>query len=113
MISTSYSSEENVRLSIDERMRNQLQEYVDEPVFQPAVGSKGTEQSFKWWSVNYTRFTDVSRVARQYLSIPASSVASERIFSAAGTVIGTRRSCLHPSNVEKLVFLNQNLRKSK
>lgn len=94
MISTSYTSDENARLSFEERMRNQLQDYLDEPVIQPveiAHGSigKGSAQSFKWWSVNCLRFKDVGRVARQFLSIPASSVASERIFSSAGPLSAT------------------------
>lgn len=115
MISTSYTSDENVRLSVEERMKNQLQDYLDEPVIQPVdicngSSGKGSAQALKWWSVNCVRFKDIGRVARQFLSIPASSVASERIFSSAGTVIGNRRSNLDPSQVERLVFLNHNLR---
>lgn len=96
-------------------MKSQLQEYLDEPVIQPTesgkeISNKGSSLTYNWWSVNNARFKDVGRVARMFLCIPASSVASERMFSAAGIVIGNRRSSLDPSQVERLVFLNQNLR---
>jgi len=45
-------------------------------------------------------------LAKIFLSVTASSVQSARIFSAAGQIISARRSCLKPSNVDKLVFNN-------
>jgi hypothetical protein len=108
-------SDEIASLSVEDKMKNQLKEYLNKPLIEltetrPETINKGSSESYKWWSANCSRFKDVARVARIFLSIPASSVASERIFSAAGTVIGNRRSNLDPSQVERLVFLNQNLR---
>jgi len=80
-----------------------LQEYLDEPVVPRSVNT------YEWWSVNRHRYKDVARLAQIYLSVPATSVASERLFSAAGNVIGNRRSCIDPNQVEKLVFLHENL----
>ena len=85
-------------------MKSQLQEYLDEQVISQSANI------YTWWAQNCGRFKDVGRLAKKYLSIPASSVASERIFSSAGIVIGNRRSCLDPNQLERLVFLNQNLR---
>ena len=63
-----------------------------------------------WWSVNCQRFRNVARVARVYLAISATSVASERLFSKAYLTVGARRENLPPEHVEHVVFLNQNLR---
>ena len=48
-------------------------------------------------------------MAQKYLGVVATSVPSERLFSAAGIVVNTKRSALDPENVEKLVFLHENL----
>jgi len=51
----------------------------------------------------------VAEVAMSVLGIPATSVASERLFSKCGLVISDRRSSLSQQHVEQLVFLSQNL----
>jgi hypothetical protein len=49
--------------------------------------------------------------AHKYLSAPPTSVASEQMmFSAAGQLYADRRSSLLGDNVEKLLFLNYNIR---
>ena len=49
------------------------------------------------------------RMARRYLGVVATSVPSERLFSTAGNVVTAKRCALEPENVEKLVFLHDNL----
>ena len=63
---------------------------------------------FEWWKVNEPRFPNVSKLAKSILCIPATSTASERIFSSAGTTISKKRNCLKPENVDKILFLNKN-----
>jgi len=41
--------------------------------------------------------------------LPATSVSSERAFSAANDIISERRSKLKPDNAEMLLFLKRNL----
>ena len=48
-------------------------------------------------------------MARRYLVVVATSVPSERLFSTAGNVVTAKRCALEPENVEKLVFLHDNL----
>ena len=48
-------------------------------------------------------------MAQKYLGIVASSVPSERLFSTAGNVVDAKRAALLPENVNKLVFLHENL----
>ena len=51
-----------------------------------------------------------AQVARGILGIPATSTPAERIFSTAGLMVTKLRSCLKPSNVDAVVFLNKNLK---
>lgn len=44
------------------------------------------------------------------LSVPATSVPCERIFSKTGQIISERRNRLSHNKVEKIIFLNANLK---
>lgn len=60
---------------------------------------------FFYNKVNAQRFPVWSSLARDYLSIMASSVSSERAFSSAGITISKRRNRLKGDVVEALQFL--------
>ena len=51
----------------------------------------------------------MSTLAKQYFCIPATSVRSEEIFSVAGNILNEKRNRLLSENVDKLVFLHENL----
>ncbi|XP_056437049.1 E3 SUMO-protein ligase ZBED1-like [Gadus chalcogrammus] len=61
-----------------------------------------------WWCNNQERFPLLSKVARKYMCICATSTPSERVFSVAGNVVTPLRSCLKPHKVNMLVFLARN-----
>ena len=65
--------------------------------------------ALKWWSANEELYPKIAAVARQFLSIPATSVLSERQFSAAGRLTTKIRSRLDPERVDTLIFLFKNL----
>jgi hypothetical protein len=48
---------------------------------------------------------NLSKVASQILTIPATSANVERSFSAAGQVISERRSSISPDLVDDILFL--------
>ena len=48
-------------------------------------------------------------MTRKYLCITATSVLSEQLFSTAGNIVTAKRGALLPENVEKLIFLHDNL----
>ena len=51
----------------------------------------------------------MSTVAKRYFCIPATSVRSQEIFSVAANVLSEKPNRLLPENVDKLVFLHENL----
>lgn len=59
----------------------------------------------EWWKENAKYYPLLSPVARKWLAVPASSAASERLFSAAGLVVTSKRTRLKSEKVESLVFL--------
>ena len=62
-----------------------------------------------WWSVRRHLYPNVSKLARKYLCVVATSVPSEQLFSKAGNVVFVKCAALLPENVEKLIFLHDNL----
>ncbi|CAG8839091.1 7326_t:CDS:2, partial [Gigaspora margarita] len=52
-----------------------------------------------WWKAHQAQFPRLACMARDYLAIPASTVASERAFSAGGNMITNERSSLAPKTV--------------
>ena len=73
----------------------------------------GKTDPLAWWEVKQMLFPSPSCLAVRFLSTPATSVPSERVFSAAGYTVNKQRSSLSPENVDKLIFLNKNYKLSK
>ncbi|XP_025204441.1 zinc finger BED domain-containing protein 1-like [Melanaphis sacchari] len=63
---------------------------------------------FEWWKSHEKKYPLVAMAAKKFLSIPATSVSSERCFSTAGNVVTPKRNSLAPENVNMLIFLYQN-----
>ncbi|XP_063219191.1 zinc finger BED domain-containing protein 4-like [Bacillus rossius redtenbacheri] len=81
--------------------RQQLQKYLAEPLLPT------DESPFLYWKSS--EFKSLKKLAVKYLSPPAASVPSERLFSTAGLISSKNRSSLNPEKVRMLVFLNKNL----
>ncbi|XP_017635556.1 zinc finger BED domain-containing protein RICESLEEPER 2-like [Gossypium arboreum] len=65
-----------------------------------------------WWKVNSPRFPTLSKMARDVLAIPVSTVASKSAFSTGGRAIDQYRSSLTPKIVQALVCTQDWIRKS-
>ncbi|KAM8766865.1 E3 SUMO-protein ligase ZBED1-like [Acanthopagrus schlegelii] len=67
------------------------------------------ENPLTWWRSNEREYPLLAHLAKQYLCVPGTSIASERVFSTAGDIVTAKRSCLTPDHVNELLFLNKNL----
>ena len=63
----------------------------------------------EWWKRNENRYPELSRVAKAYLSIPATPIPAERVFSAAGVLVSRLHTRSLPAHVDMLLFLNKNM----
>lgn len=62
-----------------------------------------------WWKENEIYYPYLSKLAKLYLGIPATSVPSERIFSTAGDILSAKRATLKPDVVDMTIFLKKNM----
>ena len=62
------------------------------------------ENVLEWWRDAASRYPKLSLVARKILAVPASSSASESVFSVAGRTITDLRSNLAPETLTSLLF---------
>jgi len=69
-------------------MRQQLSTYLAEPTL------LHSQNPLSWWATNCQKYPSVAAVARRLLAVPATSVASEHLFSKAGNVITKKQNCL-------------------
>lgn len=96
---------EPAKSSVD-RIRAELESYKEEACL--SLNSDVSDPLI-WWKEKEDKYPLLSRYAKQLLGIPATSVASERVFSTAGDVVTAQRACLSGDQVNMLVFLKQNI----
>ncbi|KAH0698379.1 hypothetical protein KY289_015861 [Solanum tuberosum] len=63
-----------------------------------------------WWKASSNRYPTISKMARDVLSIPVSTVASESAFSTGGRILDSYRSSLSPKTIEALICTQQWIR---
>jgi hypothetical protein len=61
-----------------------------------------------WWKTHENKYARLEKLAKMYLGIPATSASSKRVFSTAGNIVTSKRSCLLPENINLLVFVYKN-----
>ena len=80
--------------------------------FDAYLGARAADDDtdvLQWWVANAHLYSATAAVAKQFLSIRATSAQSEQQFSAAGRLISKLRSRLDPERVDTLIFLYENL----
>nr|GEV06843.1 hypothetical protein [Tanacetum cinerariifolium] len=82
--------------------KSELDNYLEDGVYICDDNSKGFDV-LAWWRANSLRYRILSRMARDILTIPITTVASEATFSAGSKVIDTYRASLAPETVEVLL----------
>jgi hypothetical protein len=83
-------------------VRAEVQRYLQEP----QLGLDA--DPLHWWRQNQQLFPSVAHVARKYLNLPASSAASERVFSAGKLIMSRGRQRMSPRTLIETVWLRQN-----
>ena len=83
---------------------NEVDIYLSEPL----IEFHGGEHSLNWWATNKLRFPILAKLARRYLSVPPTSVPSERLFSVAGDLYDEKCNRLSPEHAEELLFIKSN-----
>nr|XP_054592253.1 E3 SUMO-protein ligase ZBED1-like [Nothobranchius furzeri] len=63
----------------------------------------------EWWKLHQPNFPRLSLLAKKYISVPATSAPSERVFSVGGGIVTCNRACLKPDVVDRLIFLAKNV----
>ena len=74
----------------------EFQDYTSEPV--------RIANHLKSWEASENRYLNVAKLAKSYLSIPGSSVPSERTFSVAGMTMTELWSNLDPDTLDEIIF---------
>ncbi len=62
----------------------------------------------EWWKTHDQKFPILSRLAKKYLAIPATSVPSERVFSDGTNIITKKRASMDPEFAVELIVLHGN-----
>ncbi|XP_019183659.1 PREDICTED: zinc finger BED domain-containing protein RICESLEEPER 2-like [Ipomoea nil] len=94
------------RMETGGRKKTELEYYLSGAITE----DEGSFDILRWWKVNSARFPILSKIARDILAIPISTVASESAFSTSGRVLDPFRSSLTPKIVEALVCTQDWLR---
>ena len=63
----------------------------------------------KWWEAHAAKFPNLSVMARQYLSCPATSASVERLFSKVGINFSAKRKSAEAETLSDIVFTKENL----
>ncbi|KAL4605074.1 hypothetical protein ACB092_09G002400 [Castanea dentata] len=90
---------------VGKHQKTQLELYLDEP----RVDRNAKLDILAFWKGNEFRYPELAAMARDILSIPISTVASESTFSVWGRVIDQFRSALKPDVVEASVCTRDSL----
>jgi len=113
--------------SVRNSIRAEIVQYRKEPVLpmlilkRKVVCDNGTGEDYndeednvefadplEWWKEYESQYPFLSTLAKRTLCIPASSAASERLFSAAGLTLANDRAHLVPYVAENLILLRKN-----
>lgn len=89
-----------------ENVKSELEKYLSEEI----ENESGNFDVLLWWKVNSIRFPILSKLARDVLAVPVSTVASESAFSTGGRVLDAFRSSLSPKIVQGIICAQDWLR---
>ncbi|KAJ4745313.1 Zinc finger BED domain-containing protein RICESLEEPER 4 [Rhynchospora pubera] len=87
---------------------SELDQYLSEPLDPCSLDDDFDILS--WWKLKAPKYPILSKLARDILAVPISTVASESTFSTAGRTLSPTRSSLNDESIEALVCAQNWLR---
>ncbi|XP_072971108.1 zinc finger BED domain-containing protein RICESLEEPER 2-like [Typha angustifolia] len=91
-----------------EHLKSELEIYLEEQT----TSLIDKFDALEWWRLNMLKFPILSKMARDILSVPITTVASESAFSSDGRVLNDFRSSLSSETVEALICEGNWIRES-
>ncbi|XP_056432536.1 E3 SUMO-protein ligase ZBED1-like [Gadus chalcogrammus] len=91
------------RLSASSLAEREVKQYLDAPPL--AL----TDDPLHWWKSHAQAYPLLAKLAQRHLCVPGTSVPAERVFSTAGDIISSQRSCLTSEHADQLLFLKKNM----
>ena len=104
---------DNYFLQMESEQKLASQEEIDMYLEEKAKKYTIEFNILEWWKINTMRYPILSKVARDVLAIPSSTVASKLAFSTGGRTLNRFRSSLTPTTAEVLICCQDWLRNSK
>ncbi|KAF5472187.1 hypothetical protein F2P56_008924 [Juglans regia] len=83
--------------------KSELDNYLEESIYICEEGSDASFDALEWWKANSLKFRTLSKLARDILATPITTVSSESTFSAGGRVIDPHRASLSTEIVQMLL----------
>ncbi|KAG2694267.1 hypothetical protein I3760_08G134200 [Carya illinoinensis] len=93
----------NVSGSSSSPSKSELDNYLEESIYICEEGSDASFNALDWWKTNSLKFRTLSKLARDILATPITTVSSESTFSAGGRVIDPHRASLSTETVQMLL----------
>lgn len=85
---------------LPKKENTELEIYLYEPIESFSV------EPLEYWRRNSFRFKILSKMARDFLAIPATSVPIESVFSKAADLVTKKRNRLSPDSIKEIMCLN-------
>jgi zinc finger BED domain-containing protein 1 (E3 SUMO-protein ligase ZBED1) len=93
---------------IEEFEKNELEQYHLKKAKPFCIGTHVIDP-LEWWKKHTVKFEKLSKLARRFLCIIATSLPCERTYSKSGFIVNKRRACLSDNVISNLVFISQNV----
>lgn len=100
--------EETTEESFKIKLEAKLAAYELEPTMKMKDNNGEYNDPLKYWKKNEENSPDLAALAKEFLTIPATSAPSERIWSRAARVITAKRNRIKPEVTSRMIFSQEN-----
>ena len=98
------TNEDSIRIICE----HQLAAYELLPPMKMKDNNGNYNNPLKNWEQNERQSRELCKLAVEFLTIPATSAPSERVWSRAARVLAAKRACLNPEVTSRMMFVQEN-----